>query len=134
MNEYTDLYKTIFLYVINHKELKYENKVEYIHMCCDCIEFISNMLNKKTKKNIIECIYLFIKAFKDRNIDAKQFFLLLYEFIKQLNIKKQINTNMVQSKLLDDNIINDSTINDSTINENIEKNTLNKIIDFIFNE
>jgi hypothetical protein len=108
LNEYTKLYQTIFLFVINNKEFKYDTKVSYIHMCCDCIEFISNTLNKKPKKNIIECIYLFIHAFENKSIQVKQFFFTLDEYVKKLISKKQINTKNIKSKI-DELILNDDS-------------------------
>ena len=57
-NSYKYIYKNIIQFIINHKEFKYETKIEYINLCCDSIELISKQLNKlKMNKKTNDCIY-----------------------------------------------------------------------------
>lgn len=90
-----DIYKKIVRGLINHNDFKYENKIEYIVVCCNKIQKISSILNKnKIKINYIECIYLFInllanKQFEQR-ISIDIFINSLEEFIKCLQSKKKI--------------------------------------------
>ena len=123
LSEYSELYKTIFVFIINNTEFTYDNKISYINMCCDCVEFISNTLNKKIKKNIIDGIYLYLRFFEDKNMEIKQLFLLLDEYIKKLNTKKQINIKDIKNKL-----------ESESVDELLQKNNFNKIIDFIFHD
>jgi len=124
VDSYTDIYRNIIKFLINHKNFTYENKMEYINSCCDLIVFISDSLNKnKIKKNLIDCISLFttIITNKQLNVDVKVFFTLLDEFIKKLTTKKKLDEKAITVKLYDFNA-----------NLDINNSHVNKIIQFIF--
>jgi len=122
VNSYTYIYKNIVQFIINHKDFKYETKMDYINLCCDYIEFISEPLNKtKIKKGSIDCIYLFTNLLADKKIEIKEFFTLLDEFIRKINIKKKIDDKTIKNKIYD-----------SEINNFIVDDELNKIVDWIF--
>jgi hypothetical protein len=122
VDSYNYIYKNIIQFIINHKDFTYDNKNEYINDCCNYIETFGENINKnKTKKNIIECIYLFTNLLADKQIEIKTFFNLLEEFIKKINIKKKINEKLIKNKIYD-----------SEINNYIINNDLNKMIDWIF--
>jgi hypothetical protein len=124
VDSYTDIYRNIIKFLINHKNFTYENKMEYINSCCDLIVFISDSLNKnKIKKNLIDCISLFttIITNKQLNVDVKVFFTLLDEFIKKLTTKKKLDEKAITVKLYDFNA-----------NLDINNSDVNKIIQFIF--
>jgi hypothetical protein len=124
IDSYLTIYKTIIIFLINHNDFIYEKKIDYINECCDYIEYISVTLNKnKIKKNEIECIYLFTNILSEKDIKIMDFFKILDEFIKKINVKKKIDDNKIKNKLYDEEI--------SIL---IEKNNLNKIVDFIFTE
>lgn len=124
VDSYTYIYKSIVLFIINHVEFKYDNKVIYINNCCDKIESIAEILNKnKTKKGAIECIYLFTNLLADKQIDINSFFYLLDEFINKIVSKKKV----------DDKIIKHN-IYDSEIGVFITNNEFNKIVDRILAE
>ena len=106
-NSYTYIYKSIVLFIINHNGFKYENKTDYINMCCDSIEFVSVRLNKnKIKSNYIECIYLFSTLLSDKKIEIQDFFRLLDEFVKKVIIKKKIDEKVIKNKIYDSEIKN----------------------------
>ena len=118
------IYKSIVQFIINHNDFKYETKNEYINMCCDAIEFIGDKINKnKFKKDSIECIYLFTNLLADKKIDVKDFFRILDEFIKRINIKKKLNDKVIKNKIYD-----------SEINSIIDNNELGKIVEYIFTD
>jgi hypothetical protein len=124
VNSYTYIYKNIVQFIINHKDFKYETKMDYINLCCDSIEIISETLNKtKIKKGSIDCIYLFANLLADKKIEIKEFFSLLDEFIRKINIKKKIDDKIIKNKIYD-----------SEINNFIADNELNKIVDWIFTD
>ena len=124
VNSYTYIYKNIVQFIINHKDFKYETKMDYINLSCDCIEFISETLNKtKIKKGSIDCIYLFTNLLADKKIEIKEFFSLLEEFIRKINIKKRIDDKTIKNKIYD-----------SEINNFIADNEINKIVEWIFTD
>ena len=124
VNSYTYIYKNIVQFVINHKDFKYETKIDYIGVCCDSIESISETLNKtKLKKGPIDCIYLFTNLLADKKIEIKDFFDLLDEFIRKIHNKKKMDDKIIKNKIYD-----------SEINNFINDNELNKIVDWIFTE
>jgi hypothetical protein len=121
---YIPIYNNITKFVINHKEFIYEKKIDYINTCCDCIEFIGEILNKnKIKKNGIECIYKFTSILSDKDITVIDFFNILDQFIKKIHLKKKIDEKKIKNKIYDDEI-----------NNLIMNYELNKIVEFIFNE
>lgn len=123
VNSYTYIYKNLVQFIINHNDFKYETKKDYINLCCDSIEHLSECLNKiKIKKGTIDCIYLFTNVLSDKKIEVFDFFNLLDEFIKKLNLKKKI----------DDKIKN--KIYDCEINNFITNNELNKMVDWVFSD
>ena len=122
-NSYTYIYKRIILFIINHTGFKYENKTEYINMCCDSIEIISETLNKnKIKQNYIDCVYLFASLLNDKKIEILDFFKLLDEFVKKIS-KKKFDDKLIKNKIYD-----------SEINNFINNNELNKIVEWIFSD
>ena len=122
-NSYTYIYKRIILFIINHAGFKYENKGEYINMCCDSIQIISETLNKnKIKQNYIDCVYLFASLLNDKKIKILDFFKLLDEFVKKIS-KKKIDEKLIKNKIYD-----------SEINNFINNNELNKIVEWIFSD
>jgi hypothetical protein len=124
VNSYTYIYKNIVQFIINHKDFKYETKMDYINLSCDSIELISETLNKtKIKKGSIDCIYLFANLLADKKIEIKEFFSLLDEFTRKINIKKKIDDKSIKNKIYD-----------SEINNFISDNELNKIVDWIFTD
>jgi len=124
VNNYTDIYKIIVQFIINHNEFKYDTKNDYINMCCDSIEFISeNLIKNKLKKGFIECIYIFIIILSDKKIDVKTFFELLDEFIRKINTKRKIDDKLIKHKMYDSEII-----------FFIDNNESNKIVEWIFSD
>jgi len=122
IESYISIYKNIIKFLINHKDFKYEKKIDYINECSDCIEYISEILNKnKIKKNGIESIYLFTNILSEKEIKVLDFFKILDEFIKKINMKKKIDENMIKNKLYNEEI-----------NILIMNNEFNKVIEKIF--
>ena len=86
-----DIYKKIFIFVIQCYEFKYENKIEHIKLCCDKIQKCSSILNKhKFNPLIVECIYSFINLLTTQSITINLFFNTLEKFIKRLHTQKKI--------------------------------------------
>lgn len=124
VDSYTYIYKSIVLFIINHNGFKYENKTDYINMCSDSIEFLSETLNKnKIKLNHIECVYLFASLLDDKKLEIKSFFTLLDEFIKKIISKKKFDERVIKNKIYDCEISN-----------LINSNELNKIVEWIFSD
>lgn len=122
VDTYIHIYKNIILFIINHKNFRFENKKEYINTSCDAIEFVSKSLNKnKIKSQYIECVHLFITLLDDKKIDMLDFFRLLDEFMKKLISKKKFDEKLIKNKIYDAELGN--FIND---------NELNKIVEWIF--
>ena len=123
-NSYTYIYKGIILFIINHSDFKYENKTEYINICCDSIQFISETLNKnKIKQNYIDCVYLFASLLNDKKLEILDFFKLLDEFVKKIISKKKFDEKLIKNKIYD-----------SEINNFINNNETNKIVEWIFSD
>ncbi len=121
---YTDIYKSIVLFIINHKGFNYETKNDYINTSCDAIEFISETLNKnKIKPNYIECVHLFITLLEDKKLEIFDFFKVLDEFIKKIISKKKFDEKVIKNKIYD-----------SEINNFVNHNELNKIVEWIFSD
>jgi len=121
INLYTNIYKSIVLFIIKHDDFKYENKTNYINMCS---ELINDTLNKnKINPNVIRlnCIYLFTTLLDDKNIEIHIFFKLLDEFIKKIISKKKIDEKIIKNNIYDIEIQNV-----------IDDNKLNKIVEWIF--
>ena len=121
INLYTNIYKTIVLFIIKHNDFKYENKTNYINMCS---ELINETLNKnKINPNLIRlnCIYIFTTLLDDKNIEIHDFFKLLDEFIKKTISKKKFDEKIIKNKIYDIEIQNF-----------IDNNKLNKIVEWIF--
>ena len=121
INLYTNIYKTIVLFIIKHNDFKYENKTNYINMCS---ELINETLNKnKINPNLIRlnCIYKFTTLLDDKNIEIHDFFKLLDEFIKKTISKKKFDEKIIKNKIYDIEIQNF-----------IDNNKLNKIVEWIF--
>ena len=121
INLYTNIYKSIVLFIIKHDDFKYENKTNYINMCS---ELINETLNKnKINPNIIHlnCLYLFTTLIDDKNIEIHIFFKLLDEFIKKIISKKKFDEKIIKNNIYDIEIQNF-----------IDDNKLNKIVEWIF--
>jgi hypothetical protein len=124
INSYMGIYKSIVLFITNHNDFKYENKTNYINICSDSIEFISETLNKnKMNPDIlrINCIYLFATLLDDKNLEINDFFKLLDEFIKKTIFKKKFDEKVIKNNMYDIEIQN-----------LIDDNKLNKIVEWIF--
>jgi hypothetical protein len=105
VDSYIYVYKSITEFLINHKDFKYDTKVEYINVCCDCIEYISGIINKnKVKKNMIECIYIFTNILVNKDISILDFFKLLDDFIKNIIIKKKLDERKIKNRIYDQEI------------------------------
>jgi len=121
-NSYKYIYKNIIQFIINHKEFKYETKIEYINLCCDSIELISKQLNKsKMNKKTNDCIYLFISVLSDKKIEIDDFFKLLDNFIAKINLIKKIDDMKIKQNIYD-----------SELNNFINNNELDKLVEWIF--
>jgi hypothetical protein len=133
---YTDMhmhiYKKLVSFILSHKDFKYENKLDYINMCCDKIQKITTTINKsKNKKSSLskeECIYAFVNFLtnKQREISSVDlFFDMLNKFIERLKQKKSIiNEKKIINKIYEFNINNEFT----------GENSLDTLIDHIFTE
>jgi|LakMenEpi03Aug12_release.lakeMendotaPanAssembly.Ray.scaffolds.fasta_scaffold194923_2 hypothetical protein len=121
------IYKKIVSFMLAHKDFKYENKLEYINICCDKIQDLTIILNRYTKK---ESIYLFINLLENKNLKSPificQFFKLLEEFI--IKSKLQINKRANKEK----NLIN--KIYDCSSNNYINEYGTSSLIEYIFTE
>ena len=121
INSYMGIYKSIVLFITNHNDF---TKTNYINICSDSIEFISETLNKnKMNSDIlrINCIYLFATLLDDKNLEINDFFKLLDEFIKKIISKKKIDEKVIKNIMYDTEIQN-----------LIDDNKLNKIVEWIF--
>jgi hypothetical protein len=140
---YTDahmhIYKKLVGFILNHKDFKYENKLDYINMCCDKMYKFVSILNKhKIKKNYTECIYLFTNLLaiygtneKPELITVPIFFDILEDFIKKL--KDQIKERITKKKISNEKIIINK-IYECSINDFINENGLTLLVDHIFTE
>ena len=132
---YTDvhmqIYKQFVSYILNHRDFLYENKLEYIKLCCDKMQTCISILNKhKIKQNYIECIYLFTNLLlkTDEVKHVSVFFDMIENFIKRLKdltIKKRVfNEKIITNKIYE-----------CSINDNINGcNSVNSLIEYIFTE
>ena len=103
IESYTYIYKSIVLFILNSNRFNYNNKIDYINLCCYSIEHISITLNKnKIKPNLIQYIHLFSKLLNDKNIDVIDFFRLLDEFIKTIISKKKIDDQTIKNNIYND--------------------------------
>ena len=129
---YMHIYKKLVSFILLHKEFKYENKLDYINMCCDKIQNIVVILNKpKIKKNHLlkeECINEFVNFLTNKQaeiITIDIFFDILNKFIERLKQKKKINSEkIIINKLYEFNINNDC----------INETSLNTLVDDIFTD
>jgi hypothetical protein len=122
VDSYMYIYKSIIKFITNHTDFKYDNRIDYIHKCCNYIESICENLNKnKTKKHNIDFIYLFTNLLMDKKLEIGEFFKLLDEFVKKTIIKKKLDIKIITNKIYD-----------SEITEFINNNELNKIVDWIY--
>jgi hypothetical protein len=118
---YTDMhmhiYKKLVSFILLHKDFKYENKLDYINVCCDKIQKIAAIINKsKTKKNSLlkeECIYAFVNFLINKQPEISGidvFFDILEKFIERLKQKKSvINEKKIINKIYEFNINNEFT-------------------------
>ena len=121
IDNYSQIYKKIILFVINHEELKYENKVAYIDKCCGLIQTVSNILNKnKIKPNNIEYIHLFVSFISVKELNIDNFFILVNEFSKKISGKKKIDDNKIKSNIYEPEL-NDFLSNNLNINGVVDR-------------
>lgn len=123
VDKYTQIYKRIVKFIINHNDFNYDTKINYIFVSCDAISKLSKTLNNtKIIKMYIDYIYLFTNLIADKNIDIRIFFNLIEEFTKRIyNSKKKFVDTVMKQK-----------INDLEINNFISNNELNKMVEYIF--
>ena len=121
------IYKKIVSFILLNKDFNYENKLEYINMCCNKIQKIITLLNKcKIKRNSIlkeECIYVFVNLLANKQIEfvsINVFFDILEDFIERLKQKK--------------NAINDKKIINKLYEYTTQEQELHTLINDIFTE
>jgi hypothetical protein len=128
---YMHIYKKFVSYILNHRDFIYDNKLQYINLCCDKMQKCISILNKhKIKQNYIECIFLFtnLLAQIDKSRAVTVFFDTIEVFVKRLKdltIKKKIINEKIITNKIYDCYIND--YNNDYINGN-------GLIDYIFTE
>ena len=134
---YTDahmqIYKQFVSYILNHRDFLYENKLEYIKLCCDKMQTCISILNKhKIKQNYIECIYLFTNLLlkTDEVKHVSVFFDMIENFIKRLKdltIKKKVfNEKIITNKIYECSINDTSLLGTSLLSTSL--------IEYIFTE
>jgi hypothetical protein len=124
INVYTNIYKNIVQFIINHKDFKYETKLDYIKLCCCSIEFVSDALNEnKIEKETLDCIYVFTNFLSDKKLKTNDFFKLLDDFINVICLKNGMSEKLIKNKL-----------HEQEIHILIENNELHKIVDLIFTD
>jgi hypothetical protein len=133
---YTDMhmhiYKKLVSFILLHKDFRYENKLDYINMCCDKIQKITTIINKsKNKKGSLlkeECIYAFVNFLTTKQTEISSiyvFFDMLEKFIERLRQKKSvIHEKKIINKLYEFNINNDF----------FSEKVIDTLIDHIFTE
>ena len=93
------IYKKLINFILTHKDFKYENKLEYINICCDKIQELTIILNRYKKK---ESIYLFINLLENKNLESTisicQFFKLLEDFMIKLRSQFKEKPNKKENK------------------------------------
>lgn len=119
-NSYMNIYTKIAHFIINHKDFYFDNKQEYINNISSKIHKVSLLINKnKLKRPYCECINLFIKILMNPQQTLDDFFIMLEDFIKNMQNKKKV--------LEESYIIN--KLNDYYLNENVD---LDNILEHIF--
>lgn len=120
-NSYMNIYTKITHFLINHNNFHFDNKQEYINVNSTKIHNLSLLINKnKLKRPYNECINLFTKVLiNPSNISLNDFFIMLEEFVRNLQNKKKV--------LEESYIIN--KINDFYLDETVN---LDNILDHIF--
>jgi hypothetical protein len=119
VNLYINMYKGMVLYIMNHNYKK-----EYINTSCNLIKNISETLNKnKMNNDQIDCLNDFTTLLYNTKIEIVDFFNLLDEFVKKINLKKKIDENIIKYKIYD-----------LKMGDFINNNELNKIVEHIFSD
>jgi hypothetical protein len=125
------LYKKLVSFMLNHKDFKYENKLEYINMYCDKIQDLNIILTRYKKK---ESIYFFIILLENINLEPSvsicQFFKLLEEFIIKLKNYSKEKNNKKENK--EKHLIN--KIYECSTNNYINEYGTSSLIEYIFTE
>ena len=133
---YMHIYKKIVSFILGYKDFKYENKIEYINLCCDKMQKFVSVINKHKVKHYFfnkrECIYLFINLLdKTEMITVSIFFDILEDFIKRLKDlplkaqKKDLNKKILNEKKIIDKI------HECSMNNYINENGLTLLVDYI---
>lgn len=108
------IYKKLILYLINHIDLKNDNRKEFMKIACDNIKTMNSILNKhKLKKAQTQCVFVFIKSLINNNIQMTNIIQIIDEFIKRLNKKKNIDESAITAKIYE--LDNESKIDDTII-------------------
>lgn len=116
------IYKRIINFVINHKDFNYNNVADFISNACHLLDNLKETLTSiKLKNTYFDCIYVFLDLLCDNQIDIKEFFKLIDEFIKKINLKRKIDEQTIKNRIYS-----------SETKLFIIENDLEKIIDAIF--
>jgi hypothetical protein len=126
LNTYMNIYKKIASFIINNPRFIFEKKEECINYSCDKLQNLSICLNKTKNKNTFnECIYLFSKLLMKEQVDVKDFFIILEEFVKRTQMKKKLTEEKY--------VIN--KINDFYLTPNLLENmTAEELLNILFNQ
>jgi hypothetical protein len=129
------IYKNLVSFILYHKDFKYENKIEYINICCNKMHDLIVIINRCIKK---ESIYLFINLLQNKNLEhyisISQSFELLEEFILKLKelTKKRPKETPNKKANYEKNLIN--KIYECSTNNYINEYGTSSLIQFLFTE
>jgi len=123
VNLYINMYKCMVLYIMNHNyKNENKNKKDYINTSCNLIKNISEKLNKSKMNNEqIDCLNDFTALLYNTKIEIVDFFNLLDEFVKKINLNKTNDENKIKYKMYD-----------LKMEDYLNNNELNKIMEHIF--
>jgi hypothetical protein len=125
------IYKKLIKLMLTHKDFKYENKLEYINICCDKIQELTIILTRYKKK---ESIYLFINLLENKNLEPTisiyQFFKLLEDFF--LKLKTQFKEKINKKENKEKKLIN--KIYECSSNNYINEYGTSLLIEYLFTE
>ena len=93
------IYKHIIVYLMNHSDFKYQNKIEYITNCCEEIRKLNNkMKDFVIQKETIDLFSLFTSKFTNQKVDVVHFFVKIENFMKIVSNKNTICDKTEMSK------------------------------------